>query len=55
MKGDVGSQWCPLGGSQSFQIGVGQEPVGASASERDNPQTCWNVWEAFEANNEEIH
>ena len=55
VKGDPGSKWCPLGGSQSFQIGVGQEPVGASASGRDNPQTCRSDWEAFEANNEETN
>ena len=54
VKGDTGSEWCPLAGSQSFLIGVGQEPVGASASGRDNPQMCRNDWEAFEANNEEM-
>ena len=55
VKGDTGSKRCPLGGSQSFQIGIGQEPVGANASGRDNPQTCRSDWEAFEANNEEMN
>ena len=54
VKGDTGSEWCPLRGSQSFLIGVGQEPVGALASGRDNPQMCRNDWEAFEANNEKM-